>query len=167
MRHENLYDLSSVDLDHGLPSTRVQARFSSTLKGQIMRTGLITITFTAILGVQMGCTPASMPEPDEGRAFFADNCTACHGATAQGGGPVGARDLSTLAQNNGGTFPRAQALAYIYGDPEQAHLARIMPQFGGAMAEDLVPIEIDGVMTPTPRVLAALLSYLESIQDLG
>ncbi len=39
-----------------------------------------------------------------------------------------------------------------------------MPQFGGAMAQDLVPVEIDGVLTPTPRVLAGLLVYLESIQ---
>jgi hypothetical protein len=27
-----------------------------------------------------------------------------------------------------------------------------------------VPIEVDGVLTPTPRVLAGLLAYLESIQ---
>ena len=39
-----------------------------------------------------------------------------------------------------------------------------MPEFGPAMADDLVPLEVDGVMTPTPRALAALLSYLESIQ---
>ena len=39
-----------------------------------------------------------------------------------------------------------------------------MPEFGGVMADDLVPVEVDGVMTPTPRVLAGLLAYLESIQ---
>ncbi len=39
-----------------------------------------------------------------------------------------------------------------------------MPQFGGAMADDLVPVKLDGVYTPTPRALAGLLAYLESIQ---
>jgi len=28
----------------------------------------------------------------------------------------------------------------------------------------LVPVELDGVFTPTPRALAGLLTYLESIQ---
>ncbi|UOA33625.1 hypothetical protein DSM110093_03460 (plasmid) [Sulfitobacter sp. DSM 110093] len=39
-----------------------------------------------------------------------------------------------------------------------------MPQFGGAMASDTVPIEVNGVMNPTPKILAGLLAYLESIQ---
>ncbi|MEP2985948.1 MAG: hypothetical protein ABJP08_22055 [Roseibium sp.] len=69
-----------------------------------------------------------------------------------------------LARANGGVFPRARALSYIYGDPEQGHLARVMPQFGETMAHDTVPIEVGGVLTPTPRALASLLAYLESIQ---
>jgi mono/diheme cytochrome c family protein len=119
----------------------------------------------------MGCTPASMPEADEGRAFYAANCTACHGQTGRGDGPMAANltpkptNLTLLAADNGGTFPTARALAYVYGDAQQAHLARVMPQFGGAMADDLVPLDVEGTLTPTPRVLAALLSYLESIQE--
>jgi hypothetical protein len=31
--------------------------------------------------------------------------------------------------------------------------------------EDTVPVEVDGILTPTPRSLAALLAYLESIQS--
>ncbi|NNE53597.1 MAG: c-type cytochrome [Sulfitobacter sp.] len=111
-----------------------------------------------------------MPEPDEGALFFAENCVACHGPTGRGNGPI-AKDLSNkpvdltlLSKGNGGTFPTAKALAYIYGNPERADLSRSMPEFGGAMEDDLVPLEVDGVMTPTPRVLAALFAYLESIQ---
>lgn len=117
------------------------------------------------------CAPPSMPEPDEGRAFFAANCTSCHGTSGRGDGPAASglrpapTNLTQLARDNGGTFPTARALAYVYGDAQQAHVARAMPQFGGAMADDLVPVEIDGTFTPTPRVLAALLSYLESIQE--
>ncbi len=73
-------------------------------------------------------------------------------------------DLTTLSRANGGTFPATRALAYIWGDPKQSHLARVMPQFAGAMADDLVPVKLDGVYTPTPRALAGLLTYLESIQ---
>lgn len=136
-----------------------------------MRSALLSTMAAASLSLAAGCAPMAMPEPDEGRAFFAANCTACHGQTGRGDGPDAANlkamptDLTLLAVKNGGTFPTARALAYIYGDAQQAHLARVMPQFGGAMAEDLVPVEIDGTFTPTPRVLAALFSYLESIQS--
>ncbi len=132
---------------------------------------------TVSLGVACGlaglvaCAPVSMPQPDEGALFFAENCASCHGSAGRGNGPAAAglspapTDLTQLAAAQGGTFPTARALSYIWGDPEQGHLARVMPQFGGAMADDLVPVEVDGVLTPTPRALAALLAYLESIQS--
>jgi mono/diheme cytochrome c family protein len=135
-----------------------------------MQTGVISLGAAIGFVALVGCAPVSMPEPQEGAVFFAANCTSCHGANGRGEGPGAAglspkpADLTMLARNNGGVFPTARALSYIYGDPEQGHLARVMPQFGGAMADDLVPVEVDGVLTPTPRVLAGLLSYLESIQ---
>ncbi len=131
---------------------------------------------TAVLGL-VGCTdflmPSqnTMPDAEDGAAFFSENCTACHGSTGKGDGPLVAQlpvaptDLTTLSRENGGTFPTARALSYIYGDPEQGHLARVMPEFADALSEDLVPIEVDGVLTPTPRALAGLLFYLESIQE--
>ena len=123
---------------------------------------------TAGLGA---CTEPSMPDRTDGAAFFADNCISCHGTQGRGDGPLAAglspkpKDLTRLRRDNGGTFPTARALSYIYGDPKQGHLARVMPEFGGAMADDLVPVEVDGVLTPTPRVLAGLLTYLQSIQQ--
>ncbi|KIN61679.1 putative cytochrome c family protein [Sulfitobacter noctilucae] len=135
-----------------------------------MQTLSLSLGAATGLAILIGCTPVSMPEPQEGAAFFAANCTSCHGADGRGEGPGAAglspmpTDLTLLARANGGAFPTARALSYIYGDPEGGHLARVMPQFGGAMADDLVPVEVDGVLTPTPRALAALLVYLESIQ---
>lgn len=124
----------------------------------------------AALAVLVACAPVSMPEPSEGRAFFAQNCASCHGNSGRGNGPISAdltpkpSDLTVLARGNGGTFPTARALSYIWGDPADNHLTRVMPEFGPAMADDLVPVEVDGVLTPTPRALAGLLGYLESIQ---
>lgn len=130
-----------------------------------------TFGVVAALVIITGCTQISMPEQNEGAVFFAANCASCHGGGGRGDGVLSADmavkpvDLTMLAGGNGGVFPTARALSYIYGDPEQGHLARVMPQFGGAMADDLVPVDVDGVLTPTPRVLAALLVYLESIQQ--
>ncbi|SDF51995.1 c-type cytochrome [Sulfitobacter delicatus] len=124
----------------------------------------------AAAAIVAACTAPSMPEAPDGAKFYAANCVSCHGMPGQGDGPLAAglnpapADLTLLARENGGSFPRARALSYIYGDPEKSHLARVMPQFGGAMADDTVPVEVDGVLTPTPRVLAGLLAYLESIQ---
>ncbi len=136
---------------------------------KILFVGLIPLSLpscTDMMGEEQ-----SMPTRSDGAAFFAQNCTSCHGADARGAGPsagtltVVPTDLTKLSAENGGTFPEARALAYIYGDPVDSHLARVMPQFGDEMAMDLVPVEIDGILTPTPRELAGLLFYLESIQQ--
>ncbi len=136
-----------------------------------MRTHRLLLGMLAITGAGVAaCTVPSMPEAPDGAKFYASNCASCHGALGRGDGPLASdlvsepADLTLLARTNGGTFPRAHALSYIYGDPDQGHLARVMPQFGNAMVHDTVPIEVDGVLTPTPRVLAGLLAYLEDIQ---
>lgn len=135
-----------------------------------MRVFMVSLALSGLAAVVLGCAPTAMPEASDGAVFYARNCTACHGGSGQGDGPLAADlgrkpvDLTLLARDNGGSFPTARALSYIYGDPEQGHLARVMPQFGGAMADDLVPVDVDGVFTPTPRALAGVLAYLEAIQ---
>jgi len=136
-----------------------------------MRTPKLLLSMLAITGIGIAaCTVPSMPEAHDGAKFYTANCASCHGASGRGDGPLAPgldtkpEDLTLLARANGGVFPRARALSYIYGDPEQGHLARVMPEFGATMAHDTVPVEVDGVLTPTPRALAGLLAYLESIQ---
>lgn len=130
---------------------------------------LLPILLVSILPLA-ACVANDMPERPDGAAFFAQNCASCHGASGRGDGPLAAnltqkpRDLTLLARDNDGRFPQTKTLAYIYGDPDDNHLTRVMPNFGRSMALDLVPVDLDGQITPTPRVLAGLLVYLESIQ---
>ncbi len=117
--------------------------------------------------VLSACADGDMPTATEGKALFADNCTACHGYLGEGGDLVGgqtAPDLTRIAARNGGTFPRAEVLSQIDGYHRGRVPDDVMPRFGELLKGDLVPVEVEGTMTPTPRPLAALLAWLESIQ---
>lgn len=110
----------------------------------------------------------SMPEPNEGETLFTENCTACHDAHGTGprqlaGGHI-APDLTQISTRNGGAFPISQVLSQIDGYGRGKLPAEVMPEFGDLLEGDLVPVDVDGQFTPTPRPLAALLVYLESIQ---
>ncbi len=111
---------------------------------------------------------AEMPLPDEGAAIFNENCVVCHGETAMGGmiemrGMV-PPDLTRISARNGGEFPRARVLSEIDGYGRMTHEGRVMPEFGGLLEGETVPVRVGDTLTPTPRPLAALLEYLESIQ---
>lgn len=124
-----------------------------------------------LLGLFVACAsvPVSMPEAPEGRAIFAENCVQCHGMDGTGNGPWAAdlsprpSDLTRLSRE--GVFPRARVLSIIDGYDRSGLPGRDMPEFGLLLRGETVPIDVgDGVLTPTPRPLAALLAYLESIQ---
>lgn len=113
----------------------------------------------------LACAPRDMPEPPEGAALFQRNCASCHGRFATGGDS--APDLTALARNSGGALPRARVLSQIDGYGRGSLPDEAMPEFGALLSGPTVPVEIDGVQTPTPRPLAALLVYLESVQKTG
>lgn len=117
------------------------------------------------------CSEAEMPTAGEGAQIYAGNCAACHGRSGRGDGPVASdlsvkpADLTLLARGNGGAFPVTQVLSYIDGYERKAPEDVEMPEFGLLLGGASVPVATeDGVMTPTPRPLAALLAYLEQIQ---
>ena len=133
-----------------------------------MRTAALSVLpFLAVLAA-CATTDGDMPAPPEGAALFADNCTACHGYRAEGGvklvGGQTAPDLTRIAIRNGGEFPRAAVLSQIDGYGRGKVSAKVMPEFGTLLEGDPVPIDVNGTLTPTPRPLAALMIYLESIQ---
>lgn len=129
----------------------------------------VLIPFGFLVGVA-ACTEVSMPEPSEGARLYMDNCAQCHGASGTGDGPWASSfdqppsDLTALNEN--GEFPRARVLSVIDGYDRTGLPGHEMPEFGLLLQGDTVPVDVgDGVMTPTPRPLAALLTYLESIQE--
>jgi mono/diheme cytochrome c family protein len=112
-----------------------------------------------------------MPTKDDGALVFAENCAVCHGLSARGDGSAAGMmrprpaDLTRIAKRHGGQFDRAAVLSRIDGYQRPAVAGVEMPEFGELLEGDVVPVDVgDGVMTPTPRPLAALLLYLESVQ---
>ena len=120
-----------------------------------------------------GCAAVTaMPEPPEGRALYDEYCAACHGPAAQGSGPLAAElaldppDLSRIAARRDGDFPRAEVLSIIDGYTRGRVEGPQMPEFGELLMGDTVPVDTgDGRLSPVPRPLAALLVYLESLQE--
>jgi len=138
-------------------------------------TGGGAIKFLAIFGAAsflVGCVETEMPEPAQGQALFQANCAICHGATGAGDGVLAnglspaPANLTLISARNNDHFPRARVLSAIDGYTRMQSAGQNMPEFGLLLLGDSVPVDVgDGVLTPTPRPLAALLAYLESIQD--
>ena len=124
-------------------------------------------------GLVAGCTPeAEMPGPQDGQALFMENCAVCHGEDGKGSGPLARRmetapkDLTLIQLRHGGVFPRAKIMSIIDGYARSDMTGPGMPEFGALLEGDLVPFDSgDGIQTPTPRKLVALLEYIVTIQE--
>lgn len=112
------------------------------------------------------------PPEKVGARLYSDNCTACHGQTGMGDGPLAGQletavpDLTLISQRNGGVFPMTDVMSTIDGYTRTREGTTMMPEFGvDLQAGPLVLVETgDGIKTPTPSRLVALAEYLRSIQ---
>jgi hypothetical protein len=101
-------------------------------------------------------------DSDQGEEEYKSRCSVCHGVDAKGNGPWAAQlktapaDLTGLAKNNGGIFPRDRISEKIDGRQEvAAHGSRDMPAFGAAWIYS----------SPASKTrLELLLDYLSRIQ---
>ena len=127
------------------------------------------------LGMALGCAAlvGCTQSVETGRMSFADNCAICHGTDGKGGGDIAhdlvvmPPDLTTISARNGGVFPRNEVASIIDGYTRGEHFGGAMPEFGPLLAGDNVLMETgEGVVTPTPERLVALVDYLESIQEI-
>lgn len=117
-----------------------------------MRPTLISLTLgSCAAALVAACTPEEMPAASDGPM-----------ARAMAKAPP---DLTLLSVRNGGTFPSVKVLSTIDGYTKTTLSGPDMPEFGALLEGDLVPLDTgDGVLSPTPRKLVALLEYIESVQ---
>ena len=128
----------------------------------------------ALLILLVCAAPAAAADTSqkEGALIFQEYCIQCHGINAGGDGPmaeliaIDTPDLTVLARDNGGSFPRADVAAQIDGrTPMLAH-GGDMPIFGDALEDSQIvfmKLPEDKRMRVSGS-LAALIRYLESIQ---
>ncbi len=109
---------------------------------------------------------------DAGALLFQNNCAACHGSDAKGMGEFGQQlftmppDLTVLAANNGGVFPRDYVLGVIDGYHRDPAFSSAMPEFGApGMGPTILVADENGEATPIPARLLALGTWLESVQE--
>jgi len=130
--------------------------------------------FAVIMALAAGLVApgaAVAQDADAGRALYRAYCATCHGMEGRGDGPMGdilviaPSDLTRLAANNGGTFPRMRAILTVDGrDPVLGHTGA-MPIFGPMLeGEGAVLDAYDGTPILTTRRMADLVLWLERIQ---
>ncbi|SHE59660.1 Cytochrome c [Litoreibacter ascidiaceicola] len=115
---------------------------------------------------------AAAQDVEAGGDLFMQYCATCHGVDAKGGGPMNSvlviqpTDLTQLASENDGVFPRVRAISRIDGrDPLVSH-GSPMPIFGQFFEGRGETIRgEDGVMIMTSQPVIDLVTYLEGVQE--
>jgi mono/diheme cytochrome c family protein len=94
-----------------------------------------------VLATGCGSLPETETPPLSGAELFGQHCSACHGAQADGQGPVAqvmrvtVPELRSLSRRNGGIFPQDSVRAYIDGrELPPAHGDRYMPVWGQVLS---------------------------------
>ena len=164
-----------VCLGRSLASVRANRAMADCLHSPLYMTRvLVTLIFVGLNLLSIAAsaqsartkTPALALESLTGRDSFDRYCAACHGADGRGAGPVASAlktrpaDLTTLAERNGGSFPRERIASFVEGTgrPLPAHGSSDMPVWGSTFR---------GLESSDVRVkirLANLVAYVESLQ---
>jgi mono/diheme cytochrome c family protein len=98
--------------------------------------------------------------------LFSTYCVVCHGADARGTGPLAdslkrrPADLTLLAKNNGGQYPRDMVARIIDGrNPVKGHGGGDMPVWGDAFERS-----VDAGPQAVQDRITALVEYLATVQ---
>lgn len=117
-----------------------------------------------------GLAETALAETD-GATLYQRHCAACHGADADGNGPMAAvltlqpTDLTSLSAGNGGTFPIARVVARIDGREPLVSHGSPMPLFGHLYERQNSDLTDEaGTTLRTSAEIVALLAHLQAIQ---
>ena len=115
--------------------------------------------------------PSLAEDSASGARLFGFHCAACHGAAAEGDGPLGEMltirppDLTELSARNGGVFPLARVLARVDGTTEVMAHGGPMPVFGLILdGPSEVMLAPDGSDVAAPEALVHIASWLIEVQ---
>ena len=116
--------------------------------------------------------PLAAQDADQGGMLYGWYCASCHGAAADGAGPmapvllVQPTDLRKLAARDGGIFPLIRVVRRIDGgDPLVSH-GSAMPIYGPLFAGAQVALPAaSGQPVLMDQAVADLVLYLQEIQE--
>ena len=124
------------------------------------------------LAIALALVPVASSAEVDAAALYERHCAVCHGAEAQGDGPlapaliVQPKDLTGLSARNGGVFPVIRVVMRIDGrDPLTAH-GSPMPVYGEYFTGPETPIKAEtGQPILAAEEVVALTEYLKGLQE--
>ena len=141
---------------------------------------MIKFSKMVILGLLCAITQspavAFADDVKQGKENYRRFCTACHGTTGVGDGPVAdslkqkPADLTLLAKRAGGTFPTQKVIKTIDGRlMPDSHGTAEMPVWGQwfaiqALADGVLQENVAGIELEVNRRLEGLVLYLKTLQ---
>jgi mono/diheme cytochrome c family protein len=114
------------------------------ISGTVLLTALLFLSATLAMAQETSKVikkgPVVTTSSASGKEMFNTYCAVCHGKDAKGGGPAASElkipptDLTVLAKNHDGKFPRDYVLTIIQTGPREAkaHGSKDMPVWGSA-----------------------------------
>jgi mono/diheme cytochrome c family protein len=131
--------------------------------GSILLAAALASGITGSAVAQQPAAPDAIEEAQaRGKAIFMRYCALCHGAGADGNGPildvlkVHPADLTRVAQRHGGTFP-ATLVANTIRDGRSGHGSSIMMAWGKMLGDD-------GSIAASTAAIRDLTLYIETLQ---
>ncbi len=127
--------------------------------------------FTICASVLIWTAPATAQDADAGADLYARHCATCHGADAQGNGPMAPAlvlqppALNNLSARNEGVFPVTRVVMRTDGrDPLVSH-GSPMPIYGPFFEGNDTPLKAEtGQPIMTSRPIVDLVAFLRQIQ---
>ncbi len=114
----------------------------------------------------------SLEAQSVGERLFQRKCTACHGASGRGDGPLSTSlgtapaDLTQIAMRRDGVWPMLEVMSIVDGYLKATNSREDMPVFEGFLDGRMVEFDTgNGLTTLVPVELIEVVNYLETLQD--